>query len=132
MADQLCGQWYADLLELPPVDKPEYIVKAYKSIFKYNCLNYFDGERGVVTGITTEGIIPDEEQTPEIWIAANYSIASAFIMRGLKDEAMQILKGIHSLVWEKSGLCWTTPEAILCEDITPERLERAYKFIRWK
>jgi hypothetical protein len=45
---------------------------------------------------------------------------------------MQILKGIHSLVWEKSGLCWTTPEAILCEDITSERLERAYKFIRLK
>ena len=132
MADQLCGQWYADLLGLPSIDKPEYIVKAYKSIYKYNCLNYFDGERGVVTGITTDGIIPDEEQTPEIWIAANYSIASAFIMRGLKDEAMQILKGIHSLVWEKSGLCWTTPEAISCEDITRERLERAYKFIRLK
>jgi non-lysosomal glucosylceramidase len=132
MADQLCGQWYADLLGLPPIDKPEYIVKAYKSIYKYNCLNYFDGERGMVTGITTEGIIPDEEQTPEIWIAANYSIASAFIMRGLKDEAMHIIKGIHSLVWEKSGLCWTTPEAILCENITPERLERAYKFVRLK
>ena len=132
MADQLCGQWYADLLDLPPIDEPEYIIKAYKSVFKYNCLNYFNGERGVVTGITTEGIIPDEEQTPEIWIAVNYSLASAFLMRGLKDEAMHIIKGVHSLIWEKSGLWWTTPEAISCEEITQERLERAYNFIRMK
>jgi len=47
------------------------IEKAYKAVFKYNCMNYFSGERGLVTGITTEGIIPDEEQTPEIWIAVN-------------------------------------------------------------
>ncbi len=132
MADQLCGQCYADLLDLPPIDKPEYIVKTYKSIYKYNCLNYFGGERGVVTGITTDGIIPDEEQTPEVWIAVNYSIASAFIMRGLKEEATRILKGIHSFIWEKSGLWWSTPEAISCEEVTQERLDRIYKFIRIK
>ncbi len=132
MADQLCGQWYADLLDLEPIVEPEYIIKTYKSVFKYNCLNYFNGERGLVTGITTEGIIPDEEQTPEIWIAVNYSLASAFLMRGLENEAMQILNGIHSLIWEKTGLCWTTPEAVSCEEITEARLERAYCFIREK
>ena len=58
MADQLCGQWYADILGLPPIDEPEYIVKAYKSIYRYNFLNYFKGERGVVTGITTQGRDP--------------------------------------------------------------------------
>ncbi len=132
MADQLCGQWYADLLDLPPVDEPEHIIKAYRSIFKYNCLNYFNGERGLVTGITTEGIIPDEEQTPEVWVAINYSLASAFLMRGLKDEAIQIVKGVHSLIWKKSGLWWTTPEAVSCEEVTQARLERTYKFIRIK
>lgn len=130
MADQLCGQWYADLLDLPPLDEPEYIIKAYRSIYKYSCLNYFNGERGVVTGITTEGIVPDEEQTPEVWIAINYSLASAFMMRGLRDEAMQIISGTHSLIWGKAGLWWSTPEAVSCEEITDERVERAYKFIR--
>ncbi|MFC1890146.1 GH116 family glycosyl hydrolase [Thermodesulfobacteriota bacterium] len=132
MADQLCGQWYADLLDLPPIDEPEYIIKAYKSIFRYNCLNYFNGKRGVVTGITTEGVIPDEEQTPEVWIAVNYSLASAFMMRGLRDEAMQIIGGTHSLIWEEAGLWWTTPEAVSCEEITGDRAERAYSFIREK
>ena len=132
MADQLCGQWYADLLDLPAIDEPEYIEKAYKSVFKYNCMNYFSGERGLVTGITTEGIIPDEEQTPEIWIAVNYSIASAFLMRGLKKEAMHILKGVHSFIWEKTGLWWTTPEAVSCEEITEARIARAFEFARIK
>ncbi len=132
MADQLCGQWYADLLDLPPIDEPEYIVTAYKSIFRHNCLNYFNGERGVVTGITTEGVIPDEEQTPEVWIAVNYSLASAFMMRGLRDEAIQLIKGTHSLIWGKCGLWWATPEAISCEEITGDRLERAYEFARIK
>jgi len=132
MADQLCGQWYADLLDLQPIDDPEYIVQAYRSIFKYNCLNYFNGKRGVVTGITTGGVIPDEEQTPEVWVAISYSLASAFLMRGLKDEAIQIVKGIHSLIWRESGLWWTTPEAVSFEEVTQARLERTYKFIRMK
>ncbi|MBW2184427.1 MAG: hypothetical protein JRF49_11275, partial [Deltaproteobacteria bacterium] len=85
-----------------------------------------------VTGITTEGIIPDEEQTPEVWVAINYSLASAFLMRGLKDEAIQIVKGVHSLIWKKSGLWWTTPEAVSCEEVTQARLERTYNFIRIK
>jgi non-lysosomal glucosylceramidase len=130
MADQLCGQWYTDLLDLPPIDEPKYIVKAYRSIFKYNCLNYLDGKGGVVTGITTDGVIPDEEQTPEVWIAVNYSLASAFFMRGLKNEAMKIVKDIHSLIWEKRGLWWSTPEAISYEETTKEMLERVYDFIR--
>ena len=132
MADQLCGQWYADLLDLPPIDKPEHIVQAYRSIFRYNCLNYCNGKRGVVTGITTDGVIPDEEQTPEVWVAINYSLASAFLMRGLKNEAIQIIKGIHSLIWRESGLWWSTPEAVSFEEVTQARLERTYKFIRMK
>jgi non-lysosomal glucosylceramidase len=132
MADQLAGQWYADILDLPPIDDIEYIISAYRSIYRYNCLNYFNGERGCVTGITTKGIIPDEEQTPEVWIGINYSLASAFMMRGLREEARQIIKGVHSLIWEKSGLWWATPEALLCEEVTQERLERVYEFIRTK
>jgi hypothetical protein len=53
-------------------------------------------------------------------------------MRGLKEEATRILKGIHSFIWEKSGLWWSTPEAISCEEVTQERLDRIYKFIRIK
>ncbi len=132
MADQLCGQWYADLLDLPAIDEPEYIEKAYKAVFKYNGMNYFNGERGLVTGITTEGVIPDEEQTPEVWIAANYTIASSFLMRGLKQEAMHILHAVYSFAWDKAGLWWTTPEAVSCEEITPARLERAFDFARKK
>ncbi len=116
----------------PPIDDIEYIISAYRSIYRYNCLNYFNGERGCVTGITTKGIIPDEEQTPEVWIGINYSLASAFMMRGLREEARQIIKGVHSLIWEKSGLWWATPEALLCEEVTQERLERVYEFIRTK
>lgn len=132
MADQLAGQWYADLLDLPPIDDPECIVKAYGAIFKYNCLKYFGGERGLVTGMTTEGVIPDEEQTPEVWIAVNYSLASAFMLRGLADEAMHIIRSMDSLVWDKAGLWWATPEAVAFEEVPPERLERLYKFIRLK
>jgi non-lysosomal glucosylceramidase len=132
MADQIVGQWYADILNLPPIDDPEYILTTYKSIFKYNCMNYFNGERGVVTGITTEGIIPDEEQTPEVWIAVNYSLASSFLLRGLDNEASHIIKSIYKFIWEKTGLWWTTPEAVSFEEITEARFERAYEFIRKK
>ena len=95
-------------------------------------MNYFNGERGVVTGITTEGIIPDEEQTPEVWIAVNYSLASSFLLRGLNNEASHIINSIYKYIWEKTGLWWTTPEAVSFEKITDARFERAYEFIRAK
>ena len=130
MADQLAGQWYADLLGLPPIDGPEFIEEAYRSIYKYSFLGYFNGKRGVVTGITTEGVVPDEEQTPEVWVAINYTLGSAFMMRGLNKEGMEIIRSVHELVWKESGLWWSTPEALSLEEVPEERVQRAYEFAR--
>ena len=132
MADQLAGQWYSDLLGLPPIDEDEFIEKAYRSIYRYSFLGYFGGKRGVVTGITTEGVVPDEEQTPEVWVAVNYTLASAFMMRGLRDEGMEIIRSVHELVWKESGLWWSTPEALSLEEVPEERVQRAYEFARRK
>jgi non-lysosomal glucosylceramidase len=68
-ADQLAGQWYAQMTglgDLVPMDMQR---KALKKIFDFNVMKFANGEMGAVNGIGADGkvILNDNEQVREVW-----------------------------------------------------------------
>lgn len=118
MADQLCGQWYADLLGLGDVFKRENVNNVLKKIFDYNVMKIKDGNIGAINGINPDGsMLPESEiwksntQSNEIWTGVTLALASYMDLVGMKKEALQTAFGIYSVVYEKKGYWFRTPEA---------------------
>ena len=117
MADQLCGQWYADLLGLGDIFQGDRVQKVLKKIFDYNVLKVGNGNIGAINGINPDGsMLPESKvwklntQSNEIWSGVTLALASHMDMRGLKKEAMQTAQGVYSIVYEKKGYWFRTPE----------------------
>ncbi len=118
MADQLCGQWYADLLGLGEVFQNDRVGKTLKKIFEFNVLKAGDGNVGAINGINPDGsYLPESKiwklntQSNEIWSGVTLGLASHMQLRGLQKEAMQTAYGVYSVVYEKKGYWFRTPEA---------------------
>jgi len=118
MADQLCGQWYADLLGLGNICQPERVKKSLEKIFRLNVCGVGNGNIGAINGINPDGtLLPESKvwklntQSNEIWTGVSLALACHMYMRGLKNESMQIVKGIYSVIYETKGYWFRTPEA---------------------
>ena len=118
MADQLCGQWYADLLGLGDIFQRDRVKKVLKKIFDFNVLKVGNGNIGAINGLNPDGsLLPESKiwklntQSNEIWTGVTLALASHMEIRGLKKEAMQTAFGIYSMVYEKKGYWFRTPEA---------------------
>ncbi len=118
MADQLCGQWYADLLGLGDIFRRENIKIVLKKIFDFNVMKIKEGKIGAINGINPDGtMLPENEiwklntQSNEVWTGVTLALASYMDMMGLKEEALKTAYGIYSVVYEKKGYWFRTPEA---------------------
>lgn len=118
MADQLCGQWYADLLGLGDVFQSDRVEKVLKKIFELNVNKVGGGNIGAVNGISPTGdLLPESKvwkqntQSNEIWTGVTLALASHMYMRNLKEEALKTAYGIYSVIYEKKGYWFRTPEA---------------------
>ncbi len=118
MADQLCGQWYADLLELGDIFNRENIRPVLKKIFDFNVMKVGDGKIGAINGINPNGsLLPESTiwkantQSNEIWTGVTLALASYMDLIGLKDEALKTAYGIYHVTYEKKGYWFRTPEA---------------------
>lgn len=118
MADQLCGQWYADLLGLGDIFQNDRIKKVLKKLFDLNVGKIGDGNIGAINGINPDGsLLPESKvwklntQSNEVWSGVTLALASHMYMRGLKEEALQVAKGVYNIVYEKKGYWFRTPEA---------------------
>ncbi len=118
MADQLCGQWYADLLGLGDIFKPERVDSVLKKIYEYNVKKIQGGNIGAINGLNPDGsLLPESKvwklntQSNEVWTGVTLALASHMYLRGLKEEALQTAHGIYSTVYEKKGYWFRTPEA---------------------
>ncbi len=112
MADQLVGQWYADLSGLGDIVPPEMTRKALESIFKLNVMGFENGEMGAVNGINPDGtLVKSNEQSEEVWTGTTLALASFFKSRGMVDEAYKTAWGIHYVVYVRKGYWFRTPEA---------------------
>jgi len=111
-ADQLSGQWYAQMLglgNLVPLDMQN---KALKKIFDFNVMKFANGEMGAVNGIAADGsIINTDEQVKEVWSGTTFSLAALMLANGMKEEGYRTAWGVYHVVYETQGYWFRTPEA---------------------
>ena len=113
-AEQLAGQWYANMTGLGNLVPPEMQRKALKKVFDFNVMKFSHGEMGAVSGMTADGSIirkNDNQQVGEVWSGATFSVAALMLSDGMKDEAYRTAWGVYHVVYESKGYWFRTPEA---------------------
>ncbi|WP_008317884.1 GH116 family glycosyl hydrolase [Leptolyngbya sp. PCC 6406] len=140
MADQLCGQFCARLMELPDLVEEKYVQSALAAIYdacflKFN--NYaatqarpqeqkFIGSQtgtfrsaqpgipiGAANGVLPDGSPEDPDGTHqlEVWTGINFGLATFFAQMGQVDKAFAITEAVVQQIYTH-GLQFRTPEAI--------------------
>ncbi len=111
-ADQLAGQWYANMTGLGDLVPKQMQLSALKKIYATNVMKFGKGEMGAANGMAADGsIIRDNEQAQEVWVGTSFGLAAILLSEGLKDEAYHTAWGIHHVVYEIKGYWFRTPEA---------------------
>ncbi|PYV79190.1 MAG: glucosylceramidase [Acidobacteria bacterium] len=111
-ADQLAGQWYANLTALGDLVPREMQMAAAKKIFEFNVMKFGGGEMGAANGMSADGsIIRDNEQAPEVWVGTSFGFAALLLSEGMKDEAYRTAWGVYHVIYESKGYWFRTPEA---------------------
>jgi non-lysosomal glucosylceramidase len=113
-AEQLAGQWYANMTGLGNLVPPEMQRKALKKVFDFNVMKFANGEMGAVSGMTADGGIiqkSDNEQVSEVWTGATFSIAALMLSDAMKEEGYRTAWGVYHVVYETKGYWFRTPEA---------------------
>jgi non-lysosomal glucosylceramidase len=126
MADQLCGDFYARLLGLPPVVADERARSALGAV-REACFERFEGGRlGVANGLRRDGtpLDPNGTHPLEVWTGINFGLAAYYRLMGETDTALAICSAVVQQVYE-GGLQFRTPEAI-----TAARTFRACHYLR--
>lgn len=113
MADQLCGQFYAKLLELPDIVPAECTISALKTIYNSCFKKFHHGQIGAANGLRPNGepVNPKETHPLEVWTGINFGLAAFFIQMGMKAEALELTEVVVQQIYEQ-GLQFRTPEAI--------------------
>jgi non-lysosomal glucosylceramidase len=113
MADQLCGQFYAQLLGLPNVVEKEYVTKTLSKIYDACFLKFNDGKFGVANGVRPDGSPEKADDTHplEVWTGINFGLAAFMILNGMREEGLKIAETVVKQIYE-NGLQFRTPEAI--------------------
>lgn len=113
MADQLCGDFYARLLGLPPVVSDERARSALNAI-REACFERFEGGRlGVANGLRRDGtpLDPDGTHPLEVWTGINFGLAAYYRLMDDTTTALAITGAVVEQVYS-GGLQFRTPEAI--------------------
>ncbi|QEY31958.1 bile acid beta-glucosidase [Synechococcus sp. RSCCF101] len=113
MADQLCGDFYARLLGLPPVVSEERARSSLKAV-REACFERFEGGRlGAANGLRRDGTPLDPEGTHplEVWTGINFGLAAYYRLMGEGSTAEAICSAVVDQVYS-GGLQFRTPEAI--------------------
>jgi len=112
MAEQLAGQWYADLTGLGDLVGKNMRKSALRKVFQTNVRKFAHGEMGAINGIGPEGsLLHTNPQLEEVWTGATFAVASHMIAEGLTSEGFATAKGVNNVVWRDRGYFFRTPEA---------------------
>jgi non-lysosomal glucosylceramidase len=112
MADQLAGQWYANLTGLGDLVPARMRQSAMRKVFDYNVKKYAGGGLGALNGMSADGTpLTINEQVQEVWIGTTFAVASEMMAEGLTQEGYDTAKGIYNGVYERFGYWFRTPEA---------------------
>jgi non-lysosomal glucosylceramidase len=111
-ADQLAGQWYANMNGLGDLVPREMQRSALKKIYDNNVMKFGNGEMGAVNGVSADGTaITTNEQVQEVWTGTTYALAALMLSDGMKDEAYHTAWGVYHVTYETKGYWFRTPEA---------------------
>jgi non-lysosomal glucosylceramidase len=113
MADQLCGDFYARLLGLPPVVAEERARSSLKAV-REACFEGFEaGRLGVANGLRRDGtpLDPNGTHPLEVWTGINFGLAAYYRLMGETGTALAISGAVVGQVYA-GGLQFRTPEAI--------------------
>lgn len=111
-ADQLAGQWYANMTGLGDLVPHEMQLSALKKIYAFNVLKFGNGERGAANGMSAKGaILSDNEQGLEVWAGTSFGLSALFLSEGMKEEAYKTVWGLYHTIYEDKGYWFRTPEA---------------------
>jgi non-lysosomal glucosylceramidase len=113
MADQLCGQFYAKLLELDDIVPIDCAKTALKTVYQSCFLNFQGGKFGAANGVKIDGLPSNPKDTHplEVWTGINFGIAAFLVQMGMREEALRLAETIVEQVYT-NGLQFRTPEAI--------------------
>jgi non-lysosomal glucosylceramidase len=111
-AEQLAGQWYADLTGLGEIVPMAQSKSALKKVYDFNVMKFNGGEAGAINGIGAHGeLLHHNPQVEEVWVGATFAVASQMIAEGLTAEGFATAKGVNNVVWRDRGYFFRTPEA---------------------
>jgi len=111
MADQLAGQWYADVTGLGDLLPSGRVETALRTIHRRNVCGFQGGRMGAVNGTRPDGSVDrSSEQSAEVWVGTTYALAAFMIGRGLAQEGWETARGAVETTYER-GLAFRTPEA---------------------
>src|SRR6202158_4486481 len=111
-ADQLAGQWYANMTGLGDLVPREMQRSALKKIFAFNVMKFGNGEMGAANGMSAKGaILVDNEQGLEVWAGTSFGLAALLLSEGMNDEAYKTAWGVYHVIYETKGYWFRTPEA---------------------
>jgi non-lysosomal glucosylceramidase len=112
MADQLAGQWYANLTGLGDLVPQQMRQSAMHKVFDFDVKKYANGELGALNGMSADGTpLTINEQVQEVWTGTTFAVASEMMAEGLTQEGYATAKGIYNGVYERFGYWFRTPEA---------------------
>jgi len=111
-ADQLAGQWYANMTGLGDLVPRDMQIKALKKIYDLNVMKFANGEMGAVNGIAPDGkLVTSNQQVQEVWTGTTFGLAALMLSDGLKDEGYRTAWGVYHTTYETRGYWFRTPEA---------------------
>ncbi|EDO31657.1 predicted protein, partial [Nematostella vectensis] len=119
MADQLSGQWYLHACDLAQTSNDrvfpsENVISALRTVFNFNVMKFQEGTMGAVNGIRPDGQLDTSSlQAEEVWTGVTYAVAASMIQEGLVDEGFKTASGIYNTCFERLGMNFQTPEAIV-------------------
>jgi non-lysosomal glucosylceramidase len=112
MAEQLAGQWYANLTGLGDLVPKRMRLSALKTVYNNNVLLFGNGQMGAVNGMGPKGDALDQNpQASEVWTGTTFAIASHMLSEGMREEAYKTAEGVYDVVWRDRGYFFRTPEA---------------------
>jgi non-lysosomal glucosylceramidase len=112
MAEQLAGQWYANLTGLGDLVPVNMRRSALQEVFDNNVMKFQNGTMGAVNGTGPHGeALTENEQVEEVWTGTTFGLASHMLSEGMRDQAFKTAEGVYNVVWKERGYFFRTPEA---------------------
>ncbi|MGO8717888.1 MAG: GH116 family glycosyl hydrolase [Acidobacteriaceae bacterium] len=110
-ADQLAGQWYANLTGLGDIVPYAMQRSALKKIYDFNVMEFGHGEMGAANGMAPDGSILTNDEAKEVWVGTTEGYAALLMSDGMKDEAWKTAWGLYHVIYQTKGYWFRTPEA---------------------